>query len=90
MAQTSFRLHRVSHQSPADLAHKQLEIEKGGVILGFLVGLLLAVGHVQGLLTSHGASNLLVGLSMVLTVAATTSIGLRIGAALAARLGSPD
>lgn len=88
MAQTSLHLHRVSPQSLADLAHKQLEVEKGGVIVGFLVGLILAVGHVQGLLASHGASNWLVGLGMVLTVASTTSIGLRIGSALALRLGS--
>jgi len=87
MARTSLHLDRVSQQAPAELAHKQLEVEKIGVIAGFLVGLPLAVGHVQELLASQGASDWLVGLGMVLTVAASTSIGLRIGAAIASRMG---
>jgi hypothetical protein len=87
MAQTGFKLHQVSHQSPADLAHKQLEVEKVGVIAGFLAGLPLAVGTVQEVLNAHGAPEWLVGLAMIMTVAATTSVGLRVGAAIAGLLG---
>lgn len=87
MAQTGFKLHQVSHQSPADLAHKQLEVEKVGVIVGFLAGLPLAVGTVHEALVAHGAPDWLTGLAMVMTVAATTSVGLRVGAAIAGLLG---
>lgn len=87
MAQTGIKLHRVSHQTPADLAHKQLEVEKAGVIVGFLAGLPLAVGTVSEALTAHGAPDWLIGLGMILTVAATTSVGLRAGSAIAALLG---
>lgn len=87
MAQTGFKLHQVSHQSPADLAHKQLEVEKVGVIAGFLAGLPLAVGTVQEMLGAHGAPAWLVGLAMVVTVAATTSVGLRVGSAIASLIG---
>lgn len=87
MAQTGIKLHRVSHQAPADLAHKQLEVEKVGVIVGFLAGLPLAVGTVSEALTAHGAADWVIGLGMVLTVAATTSVGLRMGSAIAALLG---
>jgi hypothetical protein len=88
MAQTSVSFGGVSKQSPAELAHKQLEIEKVGVIVGFLAGLPLAVGPVGEFLASHGASNLVVDAGMFLTVALTTAGGLRIGAALASLLGA--
>lgn len=87
MAQTGIKLHQVSSQSPADLAHKQLEVEKVGVIAGFLAGLPLAVGTVQDALNAHSAPDWLVGLAMVMTVAATTSVGLRLGTAIAGLLG---
>ena len=90
MAQTGIKLHRVSHQAPADLAHKQLEVEKIGVIVGFLAGLPLAVGTVSEALAAHGAPDWLMGLAMVLTVAATTAVGLRAGAAIATLLGKRD
>ena len=90
MAQTGIKLHRVSHQTPADLAHKQLEVEKLGVIVGFLAGLPLAVGTVSETLTAHGASDWLIGLGMALTVAATTSVGLRMGSGIATLLGKRD
>jgi membrane protein YdbS with pleckstrin-like domain len=88
MAQTSFKFDRVSQQTPADLAHKQLEVEKVGVIVGFLVGLPLAVGFVSEALEAHATPEWLVTVAMVATVAATTAVGLRMGTALAARLGT--
>lgn len=90
MAQTGIKLHRASHQTSADLAHKQLEVEKVGVIVGFLAGLPLAVGTVSEALTAHGAADWVVGLAMMVTVAATTSVGLRAGSAIAALLGKRD
>ena len=87
MAQTTVNFPGVSKQSPAALAHKQLEVEKVGVIVGFLAGLPLAVGHVSELLSSLGASDWMIGAGMFLTVAVTTSIGLRAGSALASLIG---
>lgn len=87
MAQTGIKLHQVSTQSPTDLAHKQLEVEKFGVIAGFLAGLPLAVGTVQDALNAHAVPDWLVGLAMFMTVAATTSVGLRLGSAVAGLLG---
>ena len=88
MAQTSVKFGGVSKPSPAALAHKQLEVEKVGVIAGFLVGLPLAVGPVGEFLAAHGASTLVTGIGMFLTVALTTAGGLRVGAALASLLGT--
>lgn len=87
MAQTGIKLHQVSHPAPADLAHKQLEVEKVGVIVGFLAGLPLAVGTVHEVLAAHGAPHWLVGAAMIMTVAATTSVGLRVGSGIASLLG---
>lgn len=87
MAQTGIKLPHVSHQTPADLEHKQLEVEKVGVIVGFLAGLPLAVGTVSEALAAHNAPEWLTGLAMVMTVAATTSVGLRLGSAVAGLLG---
>ena len=61
MAQTSFHLDRV--------AHKQLEVEKFGVIAGFLLGLPLAVGVVSDVLVAQGAPDFLVALGVVMTMA---------------------
>jgi hypothetical protein len=88
MAQTTVNFGGASKQSPAEVAHKQLEIEKLGVIASFLVGLPLAVGTVGDFLLAHGASELVADLGMVKTVIACTSGGLRLGAALATLLGS--
>lgn len=87
MAQTGIKLHHVSHQTSADLEHKQLEVEKVGVIVGFLAGLALAVGTVNDVLTAHNAPDWLTGLAMVMTVAATTAVGMRVGSAVAGLLG---
>lgn len=86
MAQTSLKLVRVSHSSPADLAHKQLQIEKLGVVAGFLAGLPLAVGFVSDTLTALNTPDALVAVGGVIAVAFTTAVGLRIGQALAARI----
>lgn len=88
MAQTSLKFGRVSQQAPADLAHKQLEVEKVGVIVGFLAGLPLAVGLVSDTLVAHGAPAWLVAVAMIATVAVTTAAGLRAGSALASLLGA--
>jgi len=76
MAQT---FHSVSKRSPADLAHKQLEVEKVGVIAGFLIGLPLAIGPVSDILNSFGASGFVTGLGMAVTMAVTTRVGLLVG-----------
>lgn len=88
MAQTTVKFPGVSKRTPADLAHKQLEVEKAGVIAGFLVGLPVAVGPVGDLLHSIGASDFATGLGMVLTVAVTTRVGLLVGARLASLIGA--
>lgn len=90
MAQTGIKLHRVTHQSPADLEHKQLEVEKVGVIVGFLAGLPLAVGTVSEVLTAHGSPEWLTGMAMIMTVAATTAVGVRLGSAIASLLGKSN
>ena len=87
MAQTSVNLDRVAKPSPADLAHKQLEVEKVGVIVGFLAGLPIAVGPVSEHLTALGVSDFVTGAAMVATVVATTRLGLRLGNALASLIG---
>lgn len=87
MAQTSFKWVRGSHPaSSADLAHKQLQVEKLGVVAGFLAGLPLAVGVVSDTLASLQAPEVLIALGGVVTVAMTTAVGLRIGKALADRI----
>lgn len=88
MAQTSLKFGRVSQQASADLAHKQLEVEKVGVIAGFLAGLPLAVGLVSDILMAQGAPEWLTGVAMVATVALSTAAGLRIGQAVASMLSS--
>ncbi len=86
MAHSSFTLQNTTKQVPAELAHKQLEIEKFGVILGFLAGLLLAAGPVMEALNAAGASNFVTGVCMVATVAISTRLGLRLGSGLASLL----
>ena len=88
MAQTSVNLGGVTKQSPAELAHKQLEVEKIGVIAGFLVGLPIAVGPVSEHLSALGVSDFVTGAAMVATVMATTRLGLRLGNALASLIGT--
>jgi hypothetical protein len=86
MAHSSFTLQESTKPVPAELAHKQLEVEKFGVILGFLAGLVLAVGPVMEALNAQGLSSFFTGVAMVATVAVTTRLGLRLGAGLAALL----
>lgn len=88
MAQTTVKFPGASKQSSAGLAHKQLEIEKAGVIAGFLAGLPVALGPVSEMLASAGASDFASGLGMVLTVAVTTRVGLLLGAKAAAALAA--
>lgn len=87
MAHIGIKLHRGSQASSDEVAHKQLEIEKVGVIVGFLAGLPLAVGTVSETLSAHGVADWLVGVAMVLTLAVSTAAGLRIGSAIATRIG---
>lgn len=86
MAQTSLKLARVSHLSSTDLAHKQLQVEKVGVVAGFLAGLPLAVGFVSDTLAALNAPEALIALGGVVTVAITTAVGLRLGKAFADRI----
>jgi hypothetical protein len=88
MAQTTVKFPGGAKRAPADLAHKQLEVEKAGVIVGFLAGLPVAVGPVSELLHSIGASDFASGIGMVLTVAVTTRVGLLVGAKLATLIGA--
>jgi hypothetical protein len=88
MAQTTVNLGGVNQQAPVEVAHKQLEVEKLGVIVGFLVGLPMAIGPVGDFLQAHGASEVVAGFGMVLTVIVSTAAGLRLGAALAALIGT--
>lgn len=65
---------------------QQLRLEKVGVIAGFLLGLTLALGLVSGLLVDIGAPDWLEFAAVVLTVAATTRLGLSAAAALSRKL----
>lgn len=65
---------------------QQLRLEKVGVIAGFLLGLTLAVGLVSGLLVDMGAPDWLEFAAVVVTVAATTRLGLFAAAALSRKL----
>jgi hypothetical protein len=80
MAQTLARF-------PGSTAQRQqLRLEKVGVIGGFLVGLALAAGVVNGLLVDWGAPDWLAFVGVALTVAATTRLGLSAAAALSQKL----
>lgn len=88
MAQTSLNFDPVSKQAYATAAErKQLELEKFGVMAGFLVGLLLAVGVVNDHLAALEAPEWVSVTSGVLVVALATSAGLRLSTKLAKRLG---
>jgi hypothetical protein len=79
MAQTLARL-------PGHAAQRQqLRLEKVGVIAGFLVGLVLAVGVVSDLLGELGAPDWLEFAAGAVTVAALTRLGLSAAAALSRR-----
>jgi hypothetical protein len=86
MAHSSFTLQDTSKPVPAEVAHKQLEVEKFGVILGFLAGLVLAVGPVMETLDAHDVAGFITGVCMVATVAVSMRLGLRLGSGLAALL----
>lgn len=80
MAQTFARF-------PGSTAQRQqLRLEKVGVIGGFLVGLGLAAGAVNGLLVDLGAPDWLAFVGVALTVAVTTRLGLSAAAALSQKL----
>jgi hypothetical protein len=79
MAQHSLKWSAFQH-SPRELAQRQLGVDKASVILGFVAGLPLGLGPVSEALTRWGAPDWLVVGSLVLTVAATTVTGMRLGA----------
>ncbi len=88
MAQTSLNFDPVSKQAYATAAErKQLELEKFGVMAGFLVGLLLAVGSANDFLAALEAPKWVSVAGGVLVVALATSAGLRLSTKLAKRLG---
>lgn len=72
--------------APRALRERQLGVDKASVILGFIAGLPLGVGVVSESLAAAGAPDWLQITGLVLTVAATTVAGLRIGDWLAAHL----
>lgn len=87
MAQTTFHTDTLSTQSPVDAAERhQLEVEKLGVIAGFLIGLPLALGVVQEALLADGLPTWAAGAAAVATVAVSTWLGLRAGSAVASHL----
>lgn len=65
---------------------QQLRLEKVGVIAGFLVGLVLAVGPVSDLLGEMGAPEWLEFAAGAVTVAALTRLGLSASAMLSRKL----
>lgn len=85
MSQTSLKMSGVSQQTPADVAHKQLEVEKVGVILGFLLGLTLSVGVVSDELAVLDANQAVQVVAGVVVTALCTALGLRAGRWLADR-----
>lgn len=86
MSQTSLKLSGVSQQTPADVAHKQLELDKVGVILGFLLGLALSVAVVSDGLAILNADRLFQVVAAVVVTAACTALGARAGRWLADHL----
>lgn len=72
--------------TPRALRERQLGVDKASVILGFLAGLPLGVGVVTEALAAAGAPEGLQVLGLILTVAATTVAGMRVGDWLAAHL----
>jgi hypothetical protein len=68
---------------------KGLGYEKLGVIAGFLVGLPVGVGLVETPLASAGLPQWLGIVATVIVVSVFTSLGLRVGMALAKRITSP-
>ncbi len=80
MAQTLARL-------PGPVAQRQqLRLEKVGVIAGFLIGLVLAVGLVSNLVGELGAPEWLEFAAGAATVAVLTRLGLSASAALSRKL----
>lgn len=82
MAQT------LSHIPASSARRQQLRLEKVGVIAGFLLGLVIAVGVVSSLAEELGAPQWLAFVAFALTVAATTRLGLSFAAALSRKLAA--
>lgn len=80
MAQT------LSHIPASTAQRQQLRLEKVGVIAGFLLGLVVAVGAVDGLADELGAPQWLAFAAVALTIAATTRLGLSVAAAVSRKL----
>ena len=68
------------------LGERQLGVDKACVIAGFVLGLPLGLGVVSEQLVHAGAPQWAVVAGLVLTVAATTLVGMRIGDRLARHL----
>jgi hypothetical protein len=78
MAQHSLKWSAFRHPR-RELAQRQLGVDKASVILGFVAGLALGLGPVSEGLTRLGVPEWLVIGSLVLTVAASTVTGMRLG-----------
>jgi hypothetical protein len=74
------------HRDSRALQDRQLGIDKASVILGFILGLPLGLGVVGDLLAAIGAPAWTEVAGLVLTVAATTAVGMRAGNWLARHL----
>jgi hypothetical protein len=74
------------HGVHRELRERQLGVDKASVILGFVLGLPLGLGVVGEQLARFGAPDWAVVASSVLTVAATTAAGMRVGDWLARHL----
>jgi hypothetical protein len=85
MAQHSLKWSAFPHPQ-RELAKRQLGVDKASVILGFVAGLPVGLGPVGETLTRWGAPDWLVVASLVLTVAASTAAGMRLGGWLARHL----
>jgi len=90
MARTLSHTPRLAQEVHIDTSQrKQLEVEKLGVIAGFLVGLPLGLSLVQDNLLADGLPTWLAGGAAVATVVASTWLGLKAAASLAALFRDP-
>ncbi len=85
MAQHSLKW-SAHHRLARPLQDRQLGVDKASVILGFVLGLPLGLGVVSEQLAAAGAPAWAEVLGLVLTVAATTAVGMRVGDWLARHL----
>lgn len=80
----------LAHEADMDFRQsKQLEVEKLGVIVGFLIGLPLSLSLVQDRLLADGLPSWLAGGATVLTIVASTWLGLKAASSVAALFRDP-